>query len=515
MLRRTFSAVIMALLFLGIITLAFNVKPAQADGQTIYINADGSITPVGAPIVTSNKILYTFSDNISNPITVERSGVVIDGAGTTMHGNGSGTAILLDGINYTTVKNVKVESFGSGIILESCSGCDLLENSVTTEYGNGITLKSCSGCDILENSVTTTTYYGLALYDSSFVSVSENNVTGTSADGIFLDYSFNNSVYNNNLKGCSWAGVRLWESMGNIFYQNSMVNNGEGMFFDTSPYNTVCQNNISANEYMGIYLQGMGSPYICCGSNNFSSNDLVGNKGPGIVFEGSSGNIVWHNNFVDNGPPQVDLSPNCSVQSQNTYDDGYPSGGNYWSDYRTTYPNATEIDSSAVWNAPYVIGSNNTDRYPLMGPFHTFGVGTWNETAYSTDTVSNSSIANVSFDPTAKTLSFNLTRTNGTTGFCRVAIPLSLMSGNWTVKVNGTQLSPPILNITTYGNYTYIYFTYHHNTEPVQITSTSAISESQSFMPLLMVITLLISTVSVLVLIPYSPREETKSSARH
>jgi hypothetical protein len=52
----------------------------------------------------------------------------------------------------------------------------------------------------------------------------------------------------------------------------------------------------------------------------------------------------------------------------NVWDNGYPSGGNYWRDYQTRYPNATEIDSSGIWNTPYVIDANNTDRYPLMAP---------------------------------------------------------------------------------------------------------------------------------------------------
>jgi hypothetical protein len=179
--------------------------------------------------------------------------------------------------------------------------------------------------------------------------------------------------------------------------------------------------------------------------------------------------------------------------STNTWDDGYPSGGNYWSDYRTAYPNAAENDSSGIWNTPYNVSSGNIDRCPLMGPFHAFGVGTWNGKAYSVDVVSNSTITNFSFNQPAKTLTFNVTGTSGTMGFCRVAIPKTLMSGGWTVIVNGTQVLPPNLSITTDANYTYIYFTYHHSTETVQITSTSVIPEFQPSMliPIFMIITLL------------------------
>jgi hypothetical protein len=193
--------------------------------------------------------------------------------------------------------------------------------------------------------------------------------------------------------------------------------------------------------------------------------------------------------------------------SPNTWDNGYLSGGNYWSDYRTRYPGAVENDSSAIWNASYVIDANNTDKYPLMGPFHTFGVGTWNGTAYSVDTVSNSTITNVSFNATDKTLTFNVTGTNGTAGFCRIAIPRALMwCGNetqWAVVMEGSSGSLslrfyPHLNVMTDANYTYIYFVYAYNTPKVLITSTNAIPEFQPLMllPLLMMTTLLTATIS-------------------
>jgi hypothetical protein len=51
----------------------------------------------------------------------------------------------------------------------------------------------------------------------------------------------------------------------------------------------------------------------------------------------------------------------------NFWDNG--SVGNYWSDYLTRYPNASEIGSSGIGDTPYVIGANNTDNYPLMAPF--------------------------------------------------------------------------------------------------------------------------------------------------
>jgi len=57
----------------------------------------------------------------------------------------------------------------------------------------------------------------------------------------------------------------------------------------------------------------------------------------------------------------------------NVWDNGYPSGGNYWSDYNGTdmyggsYQN--ETGSDGIGDTPYVINEKNRDNYPLMNPW--------------------------------------------------------------------------------------------------------------------------------------------------
>jgi hypothetical protein len=59
--------------------------------------------------------------------------------------------------------------------------------------------------------------------------------------------------------------------------------------------------------------------------------------------------------------------------SVNVWDDGYPSGGNYWSDHAGTdlrngvYQN--ETGSDWIGDSSYTLNKDNTDRYPLMHPF--------------------------------------------------------------------------------------------------------------------------------------------------
>jgi hypothetical protein len=42
--------------------------------------------------------------------------------------------------------------------------------------------------------------------------------------------------------------------------------------------------------------------------------------------------------------------------------------GNYWSNYLSKYPNASEIGNSGIWNTAYEVDANNSDYYPLMSP---------------------------------------------------------------------------------------------------------------------------------------------------
>jgi len=119
-----------------------------------------------------------------------------------------------------------------------------------------------------------------------------------------------------------------------------------------------------------------------------------------------------------------------------------------------------------------------------MAPYSTFDAGNWNGTTYNADVVSNSTVSDFHFNPQeGPCLRFNVTGEEGTVGFCRVAIPKDLLwaeDGQWIVLVEGV----PITNYTTASDqkYTYLYFTYSHSTNTVQITGTNVIPELPSTM---------------------------------
>jgi len=64
---------------------------------------------------------------------------------------------------------------------------------------------------------------------------------------------------------------------------------------------------------------------------------------------------VWGNSLIGN-THQVH-----STTSTNVWDCGYPTGGNYWSDYT-----GTDGNGDGIGDTPYMIDFKNQDRYPLM-----------------------------------------------------------------------------------------------------------------------------------------------------
>jgi hypothetical protein len=107
--------------------------------------------------------------------------------------------------------------------------------------------------------------------------------------------------------------------------------------------------------------------------------------------------------------------------------------------------------------------------------------------SYNVTTATNSTISDFIFDRANKEITFKITGTEGTAGFCRICIPTALMNAPYKVYVNGTEVSYNLLPCSN-ETYSYLYFNYTHSTEEVII-----IPQFPSFLvlPFFMIMTLL------------------------
>ena len=201
----------------------------------------------------------------------------------------------------------------------------------------------------------------VALVGCTGIAVQNLTLTGN-AEGVFLGDTTNSTISHNTLSN-NLYGVNVYASSGNTISENTVTNNENGIGLGSgSSNNSIYGNDITANS-KGIFIDGSSG-------NNIIGNNVT-NSATGIYTEYSGINIIYHNNFINNTKQWFDIVlepfPNVEPISVSTWDNG--TAGNYWSDYLTKYPNATEIDASGIGDTTYVIYNNNTDRYPLMKPF--------------------------------------------------------------------------------------------------------------------------------------------------
>ena len=583
--------VILSLLFLTSTTTVLT-HIVKAGSGTVYLRPDGSIDPKTAPIYTTDKIAYTLTGNVTGEtdgVVVERDNIVLNGAGYTIMGNGSGNGIDLISMDNVTIKNANIENFDDGVYLEnspnkttngnevvnnvgsvgldysvnntvsgnnitanygfgirldysvndtvsgnnitanggrgvylyySVSNCvrgnnvtnnvggigldysvnnTVSGNNITLNNGDGVTVGSSPNNTITGNDIDGNNAYGVHIDSSSNNGISGNNITANNWDGIHFDSSSNSSISGNNITANNAYGAYLDNSSGNSVSGNDIrANNWNGVRLDSSANNSTNDNNISANNVYGVgfYISlnnSISGNYIAnngygvgldssSNNNSISENTVTTNYGHGLGFFSSSNNTIFHNNFVDNVVQVYSTS-----DSANIWDDRYPSGGNYWSDYNGTdmktgrYQN--ETGSDGMGDTPYVIDSGNWDNFPLMGMFSDVNANS----EYHVQVISNSTISDFQFNGTA--INFNATGEKGTAGFCRILLPTTLINGTFAIVVNAAEV-PYILLQESNSTQSYLYFTYHDSTQ-------ATIPEFPSFLILSLFVAVTLSTALI------------------
>jgi len=293
-------------------------------------------------------------------------------------------------IYYCSSINVNANNIANnryGMRIESSANNTINANYISANNDSGIQLYSCSNNNITANNLTANSYYGILLDHSTDNSISGNTFIN---NGLHLWNSIHNSVEDNIVNGkplvyledvsnysvgeagqvilvnCdnirvenlnlskATTGLELCWTNNTIISSNNMTANGLwGIYLYSSSNNSITGNNV-ADNLRGVWLD-FASNY-----NTIAGNNITGNAQSGLfIVNDSRYNTVYFNNFnfIDSLMRQV-----YAMDLPNFFDDG--SHGNYWSDYQTKYPNATQ--TNGVWNTPYSVDTNNTDHYPLV-----------------------------------------------------------------------------------------------------------------------------------------------------
>ena len=354
------------------------------EGNGIWLNSSSNNSMSGNNITANSYYgiwLYSSSNNNSiseNNLASNYYGIDIDSSSD----NGiSGNNIVNDyyGIwlesssnNGISGNNITANNVDGMWVDSSSNNNSISGNNITANGDCGIWVDSSSNNGISGNNITNNSY-GISLY--YFYSPSNNNsISGnTFTDcGLSVQDSYQNSVENNTVNGkplvylegvanysVDDAGQVILVGCDNIMVENLNLSRASvGVQLLETNNSIISGDNLTANNCYGIWL-------ISSFNNSINGNNITNNY-YGIYFDFSTGNKVY-NNFINN-TFQV-----FSYQSTNVWDNGYPSGGNYWSDYDGTDlysgPYQNQSASDGICDTPYVIDANNMDNYPLMNPW--------------------------------------------------------------------------------------------------------------------------------------------------
>jgi parallel beta-helix repeat protein len=381
------------------ISVAFTVLvlllSGTASAERIDIPQDYTTIQSGLDHARPGDTIYVQAGTYhERPLKIFTSNITLIGAGAIIEGDG------YDECLYINAKGVRISGFvvqngERGIWLEDSTFCVITNNTVfnnrgqgppdmVIHEGHGIGLISSSNCIIANNTVHSNSAYGIALFqacnnvisgnkcdrnrdyqiilgtDSCNNTITENTLSGSVyGHGIYIITRSNNNIVTknvifNNLN----AGINILHSAHhNLISNNILKSNSVGLWIGSissaSNGNIIANNTVTSNQRRGIEVSG--------DENEIINNTVTGNE-EGIYIRGGAGNRIYHNHLNNR--------KNAYDGESNIWDNGYPAGGNYWSDYPGSdiYKGVgqDEPGNDSIGDTPHVIDENSRDNFPFI-----------------------------------------------------------------------------------------------------------------------------------------------------
>ncbi|MCK5292454.1 MAG: right-handed parallel beta-helix repeat-containing protein [Thermoplasmata archaeon] len=313
-----------------------------------------------------------FSNNSGGINTGQSDNVVIVGNNFT---NSSGVSLDDDSNRFVVMDNLFT---GNGRIDSHRSRDTMIIGNTLSDFLGDIYIYDCDNFTISGNTLLYEDA-GIRLENSHNITVQNNTFAGygISIRGDWI-WHWNTHVIDtsNTVDGdpvVYWKNVTggvvplgaaqaiLANSSGAVVENLDITDVHSGVQIGFSSNNIVANNTIS-NTYFGAYVYKS--------DDNTINNNTVLSDTYDVYLEISANNAIYHNNFIDMSPYPYDDT------DLNQWDDDYPSGGNYWSDYAgvddCSGPNQDVCpDPDGIGDTPYLIDFDSQDRYPLMSPHGT------------------------------------------------------------------------------------------------------------------------------------------------
>ncbi len=411
----------------------------RVENNTVYVEGQDNhgialITNSESNMVANNDVNVTGTNN--NGIYVQGSdnnNIICNYMNWT---NESGAGIQIEDSQYVTVSNNTVSNGSAGnsigIALDSASRCTVSYNNLFHNY-HGIALFGNSFENTLQsNHVMWSEWRGISCLDSLGSKASnvfiDNNLSYNADYGLVLLGGSDDNLISGNEFFYNWQGMHVQYCIGISITDNEIAENINGIYMAFVSYANITSNSIYQNingiqvsninhtliQNNHFYANGNGVYFLSSNDIEVSRNNISGNgRGIDITLQTNNCTIfdntisfntkagldfrhwcnstqVYDNNISDNqvgvrldrsyyNRIYLNMIMNNTIQAvdneTNSWDNSYPSGGNYWSDYAGSDlymgPSQNVLGSDALGDTPYTSilgGMGNQDNYPLMHP---------------------------------------------------------------------------------------------------------------------------------------------------
>jgi parallel beta-helix repeat protein len=262
----------------------------------------------------------------------------------------------------------------TAVRLWNVSSAIVKDNVITASNREGIGVYLSRNVTVKNNTVSHAQYGIYVRSQNGGVTVRNNNLTQNGDGDLVLEDSSNISIQGNRLASYGAAepgfvvrgALRSYYDSHNISADNTVA--GLPLVVVERLSRVYLNATVAGQVYVAgctdVHLQNLSMAVLGTGitlafvDRGTIQNSTFRGDGTGILLRYAKHISVFHNNFMPSARPSDQFGAN------NSWDNGYPSGGNYYWNYWGRAANRTGLG-----DVPWAIYEYDVDRYPLVRPY--------------------------------------------------------------------------------------------------------------------------------------------------
>lgn len=379
-------------------------------GVSVFVNGDYYIYVVGNLSINGNRLApVSFSPNgsaqtwkyisvytghlSSEWLRISQATVVLANVTDALlehvviDGPGNWTTMQFQNVLNLSVNNLTITRSGTGNAIGgwNASRFTLRDFDISGPGSGGVMLYHCNMCSVTNGYVRSMSA-GTSGMDFNG---DDSSISGVRIDGTYQAITFlgnRTRIESNTLESPRGFGI-LVEGSDNVIEDNLVRSPAVSGIDLSATWYLTTRNIVTGNAVTGSPLNGIHFTFLninpTLGDQNTAAFNTVESSGTGICLESShhtvygniltgngvgmsatgSSNRIYHNHFNYNFRQALDPG------TGNAWDDGYPSGGNWWSDYTGVDffhgPLQNLPGSDGIGDTSYVIDPDSKDNYPF------------------------------------------------------------------------------------------------------------------------------------------------------